>query len=90
MSKNNSGRTKVTTAKIIENFSVPLKRRPMNYWLQRENYKYTKVSQRLSLSNKDKNVRVKRICEWIKNNIEWENTVFSDEKRFTLDGSDNW
>ena len=31
VSKNNSGTTKVTAAKIIENCSVPLKRRAMNY-----------------------------------------------------------
>ena len=34
VSKNNSGKTKVTAAKIIENCSVPLKRRAMNYCLE--------------------------------------------------------
>ena len=55
---------------------MPISRRSINYWLQWENFKYSKVAQRLSLSNKDKNVRFSRICDWIEKNIEWENIVF--------------
>ena len=30
------------------------------------------------------------ISEWISSNHNWENTIFSDEKKFTIDGPDCW
>ena len=46
VSKNNAARIKATIQKIIENCLVQIKRRALNYWYKRKNYKFTKVSQR--------------------------------------------
>jgi len=42
------------------------------------------------LSKKHKEFRLKLITWWITENHHWENTVFSDKKRFSLDGPDDW
>ena len=34
--------------------------------------------------------RIDIVNDWIHKSIIWENVTFSDEKVFSLDGSDNW
>ena len=61
----------------------------MNNWLQKNDYTYKKGAQQLQLSPIHKKLKVKLILLWIQKNIPWESTVFTDEKRFSLDGLDN-
>ena len=81
---------KVDFNKIIRDnkFSVP--RPAVHRWLSKKEYKYKKITQKIELSKKHKSNRILAISSWINKNISWENRVFVDEKRFSLDGPDNW
>lgn len=74
---------------IIKELDLNVSRRTVNNFFLRSEYKYSNIRQDLSLSKAHKLKRVNIVSEWIENNINWNETVFTDEKRFDLDGPNN-
>ena len=53
-------------------------------------YKYKRAKSQIILSEHHKTERLNVISDWISGNHNWEKTFFTNEKRFTLDGPDDW
>jgi len=88
--KENESGKKVNAAEIIRSNELTCSRRTVCRWLKKHDYKYRKEAQKIVLSQKHKSERILKISLWVSKNIQWENTAFVDEKRFSLDGPDNW
>jgi len=86
---NNNG-SKVDCNKVKNELQLDIGRRTINNWFIKHGFKYKSHAQKFMLTNKHKNMRIEVVSEWLKEKIEWENCVFTDEKCWSLDGPDNW
>lgn len=82
---------KVNSAKIQRNCGLNVSRRTIRRYLSNKLLlKYRKISQKMVLTNSQKNNRISFINDWIGKGQDWYKTIFTDEKIFYLDGPDDY
>ena len=77
---------KVTTTKLIRNCNLDVSK--STCWKAINRFGYKCVNAKVQIQHKEE--RVKCITDWLTENHNWNETVFSDEKRFSLDVPDSW
>jgi len=81
---------KITAKKIVEECDLNVSTRTVQRYFNRQKCKFGHIPQRITLNTTQKLNRVKALTKWIADGICWRNVVFSDEKRFSLNGPDNY
>ena len=89
ISKKNSQSEKVTSQVLLNECDLNANVRTVQKYLKYNQYVYKKWSKQIILTTEHKEKRLKLITSWIVDEINFNKVVFSDEKRFNLDGPDD-
>lgn len=89
ISRLKSNQEKVNSTKIRVGCDLSVSNKTIQRHIKSIGMKYRKIKRKISLSKDDKLNRKNNVLLWLSENHPWEMTVFSDEKWFTLDGTDD-
>jgi len=80
----------VNCNKLIRVCDIPVSRFTVGRYLKQQGMKYKKIRKSLPLKPFDKQKRCDLAKMWLSQSHPWEQTIFSDEKWFSLDGPGDW
>jgi len=81
---------KVNSPKLIRECEIAASRFTVSRYLRQQGLRYKKVRKILPLKPLDMLKRAELAKRWLSENHQWERTIFSDEKWFSIDGPDDW
>lgn len=81
---------KTTSTLIKSNFNLNVSKSTVCRNLKYLNYKYGRLKPQITLGQKYRTKRINASRWYIQKNVNWNNVVFSDEKRFNLNGCDSF
>ena len=77
---------KITARKVIDSEFLNVSKSTVQRYLRSNFYKYGAIKKEIILSDKHKRSRTEICKSWLKQNIDFNKVVMSDEKKFNLDG----
>ena len=81
---------KVNATKIKRSRYLQMSTRSIQRHFKSEGYRYTRAKSEIILTRIHKESRLEKITNWITSSHPCERTVFTDEKRFSFGGPDDW
>ena len=83
-------KNKVMSTKILRELKINAYTRTIQRHMKQLEYYYDKCSQTIFLTALHKKGRIKICKQWLKDRVNWNEVVFTDEKHCNLDRPDSW
>jgi len=81
---------RITSKKVLNRTRLQVSTKTIQRTLRKCNMRYKKIPQKIELNDDHKRKRIEIAKQWIFDGVQFKNVIFTDEKKFNLDGPDNF